>query len=65
MAQRKIPDTLELVESAAQEYIAEIEAGPYTIASKNSRVAHVRRFIRWLKGDLVVGADSSGGIESD
>ena len=59
MAQKhKVSNTvLAAVEVAAEEYIAEIEASAYTVSSKGTRAAHIKRFVRWLKGDLEIGAD--------
>ncbi len=58
--ENKLADgVMDAVEAAAEEYIAEIDVSSYTPGSKNSRIANVKRFVRWLKGEYVVGDSNS------
>ena len=60
MAQsQKVSDTvLAAVERPAEEYVAEIEASAYTASSKNTRIANIKRLVRWLRCGYEVGAGS-------
>ncbi len=50
------PSTMTEVKAAIAVYIAEVEAAPLKLATKQTYCHHARQFVRWLNDEFKPGA---------